>query len=134
MNCASAKPEVVRASDRGPGPDWGDQLYAVAAAGEPGTEAWIEDVQRRGGSVIVTLALADGTGGCSVLARDCADWLDLRRGQIVTVATTSAGDPRLPVLGESIDFAGELIVGDIGEADGLEDVAHVRPQGDPHAL
>lgn len=71
----------------------GDQLFAMTPAGVPGAEAWIDDVQRRGESVIVTLSLADGTEGRSVVAGDCADWLDLRPGQIVTVAATSAGEP-----------------------------------------
>jgi hypothetical protein len=71
----------------------GEQRYDVTAAGVPGVEAWIEAVQRRGETVIVTLCLADGTEGRSLVAGDCADWLDLRPGQIVTVAATSRRDP-----------------------------------------
>jgi hypothetical protein len=104
MKCASAEPHVVRAagceSAAVRGPVLGDQLYALTPAGVPGAEAWIEDVQRRGELVVVTLCLADGTEARSVLAGDHADWLDLRPGQIVTVAATSAGGPGLPVLGE----------------------------------
>src|ERR1700679_2590389 len=103
MKCASAEAHVARAAGCESLTAWGsalgDQLYAVTPAGVPGAEAWIEDVQRRGELVIVTLCLADGTEGRSVLAGDHAEWLDLRPGQIVTVAATSAGGPGLPVLG-----------------------------------
>jgi hypothetical protein len=96
MTCASAEPETVRGVTRRSGAVWGpargERLYAVTP-GEPGVEAWVEALQRSGDAVIVTLVLADGTDGRSVVTGDCADWLDLRPGQIVTVAATSAGDP-----------------------------------------
>jgi hypothetical protein len=112
----------------------GDRLYVVTAAGVPGVEAWIEAVQRRGDTAFVTLCLADGTAARSVVAGDCADWLDLRPGQIVTVAATSAGDPRFPVVGERVDLAREPIIRDVSEADGLQDAPHARAQSDPDAL
>lgn len=138
MTCASADPEALREEGSLPAPVWGpllgEQLYAVTPTGGPGAEAWIEAVQPSGGSVIVTLALADGSRGRSVLDGDCAEWLDLRPGEIVTVTAASAGDPGFPVVGQRVDLAGETVAGDVSQADGLQDAAHVRAQGDPDAL
>jgi hypothetical protein len=41
--------------------------------------------------VLVALSLADGSPAFSVLGRDEADWLELRAGQIVSLATDSPG-------------------------------------------
>jgi len=70
-----------------------DRLRARTPVDGSEAEAWIEHVQGRDDCVLVTLSLADGSPAFSVLGRDEADWLELRPGQIVSLATDSPGDP-----------------------------------------
>jgi hypothetical protein len=68
-------------------------LHALTPEGGSEAEGWIEHVHGRGDSVLLALLLADGSPAFSVLGRDEADWLELRPGQIVSLATVSPGDP-----------------------------------------
>ena len=108
--------------------------YALTSGPEADAEAWVEDVRSQGDCVVVALSLADGSPARSILAREWADWLDLRPGQIIGLAARSPRDPGLPVVGEHVDLIGEPVACDIGEADRLQDAAHVRAQCDPDSL
>jgi hypothetical protein len=91
-------------------------------------------VRDQGDCVVVALSLADGSPARSILARERADWLDLRPGQIIGLAARSPGDPGLPVVGQRIDLIGEPVACDVGQADCLQDAAHVCAQRDPDSL
>jgi hypothetical protein len=133
MHPACAEPDAAWPSPTAT-PGRRHHLHAVTPAGAGNAEAWIEHVHGRGDSVLVALSLADGRPAFSVLRRDEAEWLELRAGQIVSLATNSPGDPRVSVLGQRVDLAGEAIARDVGQADGLQDAAHIGAQRDPHAL
>jgi len=111
-----------------------ERFYLLTSSSNAETEAWVEHVHRQGECVVVALSLADGSAAHSVLAREWADWLDLRVGQIIGLAARSPGDPGLTVVGQRIDIAGEPVAGDVGEADGFQDAAHVCTQRDPDPL
>lgn len=82
-----------------------------------GPEAWVENIVLVGDGVEVTLSLADGRLARSFLQIDRADWLELRIGQIVTLAPPSPGHPGGAVVCQGVDLGWELICGNIGQAD-----------------
>jgi hypothetical protein len=111
-----------------------DHLHAVTRVDGGHNEAWIEHVRGQGDSVLVELSLADGSPAFSVLDRVEADWLELRPGQIMKLATDLPRDPGVSVLGQRVDLTGEAIARDVGEAHGLQDIPHIGAQRNPDAL
>jgi hypothetical protein len=57
---------------------------------EASAEGVVERIRHRRGRVHVRLMLADGSDAAALLDRHDADWLELRRGDIVPVRTVAA--------------------------------------------
>jgi hypothetical protein len=102
------------------------------------TEGWIESLDVLGSDVQLVVSLGDGALASLRIDREEIEWLDWRVGQSVPLPESLSedlpGDPGGAVLRQGADPGGEMIGGDIGQADGFEDPAHIGPQRDPDAL